>query len=133
MPYIPYEHETYRLLPRSRKEGGEVFDYPCELLDQVNSILPDGEHLMPYGYESIDEYCTEMEFSLCDNEFFLMDFCSPQEKWSYIEKYIFKLVYPTLSDVTQIRGNHVRRMSYVASYIYLMNYLAKNKLFPSVK
>ncbi len=80
-----------------------------------------------------DEYCTEMEFSLCDNEFFLMDFCSPQEKWSYIEKYIFKLVYPTLSDVTQIRGNHVRRMSYVASYIYLMNYLAKNKLFPSVK
>ena len=30
MPYIPYEHETYRLLPGSRKNGGEVFEYPHE-------------------------------------------------------------------------------------------------------
>ena len=54
MPYIPYEHETYKLLPRSRKNGGEVFEYPSELLDEVNSILPKGENLIPYGYDSID-------------------------------------------------------------------------------
>lgn len=47
------------------------------------------------GYESTeyneypvfpDQYCSEMNFALCDNEFFLMDFCSPNEKWSYITK-----------------------------------------------
>ena len=85
MPYIPYEHETYRLLPRSRKEGGEVFDYPCELLDQVNSILPDGEHLMPYGYESIDEYCAEMEK-------WLDYFSGDQEKYDLINRYYYKFV-----------------------------------------
>ena len=85
MPYIPYEHETYRLLPRSRKEGGEVFEYPCEMLDQVNSILPDCEHLMPYGYESIDEYCAEMEK-------WLDYFSGDQEKYDLINRYYYKFV-----------------------------------------
>lgn len=94
------------------------------------------------GYESTeyneypvfpDQYCTVMNFDLCDNEFYLMDFCSPKEKWSYIDEYIFKLVHPTLTNVSQIKGSDVRRMSYIASYIFLINYLAQNKLFPSVE
>ena len=85
MPYIPYEYETYRLLPRSRKEGGEVFEYPCDLLDQVNSILPEGEDLIPYGYDSIDSYCTEMEKWL---DFFAED----KEKYDLINRYYYKVV-----------------------------------------
>lgn len=80
-----------------------------------------------------DQYCSEMNFALCDNEFFLMDYCSPNENWSYINEYIFKVVHPTLSNVSQIRGANVHRMSYIASYIFLVNYLAQNKIFPTIK
>lgn len=80
-----------------------------------------------------DQYCSEMNFALCDNEFFLMDYCSPKENWSYIDEYIFKLVHPTLSNVSQIKGANAHKMSYIASYIFLINYLAQNKLFPAIK
>ncbi len=80
-----------------------------------------------------DQYCSEMNFALCDNEFFLMDYCSPKENWSYIDEYIFKLVHPTLNNVSQIKGTNVHKMSYIASYIFLINYLAQNKLFPTIK
>ena len=91
MPYIPYEHETYRLLPRSRKEGGEVFEYPCDLLDQVNSILPEGEDLIPYGYDSIDSYCAEMEK-------WLHHFAEDKEKYDLINRYYYKVVIQTFSE-----------------------------------
>ena len=91
MPYIPYEHETYRLLPRSRKEGGEVFEYPCDLLDQVNSILPEGEDLIPYGYDSIDSYCAAMEK-------WLHHFAEDKEKYDLINRYYYKVVIQTFSE-----------------------------------
>ena len=56
MPYIPKEHVKYDLLPFCRKNGGEVFEYPSELLDKVEKYLPDGESLIPYGYNSYEEY-----------------------------------------------------------------------------
>lgn len=80
-----------------------------------------------------DQYCSEMNFALCDNEFFLMDYCSPNENWSYINEYLFKIVHPTFNNVSQIKGANVHKMSYIASYIFLMNYLAQNKLFPTIK
>ena len=95
MPYIPYEHETYRLLPGSRKEGGEVFEYPHELLDEVNSILPKGENLIPYGYDSIDSYCTEIEKWL---DFFAED----KEKYDLINRYYYKVVILNLPEAWAI-------------------------------
>ena len=80
-----------------------------------------------------DRYSKEMSFSLCRNEFLLMDFCSPNKDWSYVDDYIFKLVHPDLTNVSQIRGRDERRMSYIASYIFLINYLAQKRLFPSVE
>ena len=80
-----------------------------------------------------DQYCSEMNFALCDNEFFLMDYCSSNEKWSYIDEYVFKLVHPTINNVSQIKGTNVHKMSYIASYIFFINYLAQNKLLPTVK
>ena len=95
MPYIPYEHETYRLLPNSRKNNTEVFEYPSELLDQVNSILPEGENLIPYGYDSIDSYCTEMEKWL---DFFAED----KEKYDLINRYYYKVVILNLPEAWAI-------------------------------
>lgn len=59
MPYIPREHKKYKLLPFCRKNKREVFEYPSDLLDEVNKLLPEGESLMPYGYKSYDEYYDE--------------------------------------------------------------------------
>ncbi len=61
MPYIPSAHKKYKLLPRCRKNGGEVFEYPSEMLDEVDKLLPEGETLMPYGYKSYDEYYNKLD------------------------------------------------------------------------
>ena len=80
-----------------------------------------------------DQFSPVMNFSLCDNEFFLMDFCTSGKNWSYIDDYLFKLVHPTVQNVNQLRGTNVKRMSYIASYIYLINYLAQKHILPDVE
>lgn len=115
----------------SRSEGKTELEYDVILAFDTRAGYSSDEYnefpVFP------DQYCSEMNFALCDNEFFLMDYCSPKENWSYIDEYIFKLVHPTLSSVSQIKGANTHKMSYIASYIFLVNYLAQNKLFPAIK
>ena len=73
-----------------------------------------------------------MEFEVCSNEFQMMDYCTSGERWSYIDEYLFHLVYPDLQRVEQIKGSHTRKMAYVASYLFLINYIARHRLFPKV-
>ena len=80
-----------------------------------------------------DQFSPVMNFSLCDNELFLMDFCTSGQNWSYIDEYLFNLVHPTVQNVNQLRGTNVKRMSYIASYIYLVNFIAQKHLFPDVE
>lgn len=80
-----------------------------------------------------DAFRGEMDFELCSNEFYLMDYCSPKNNWSYIDDYLLHLVHPNVQRVSQLRGANVRKMSYIASYIFLINYLAQKDLFPKVK
>ena len=61
MTYIPEKHKKYDLLPYCRKHGGEVFDYPPVLLNMINSHLPEGEMLDPYGFDSYEEYYATVE------------------------------------------------------------------------
>lgn len=72
-PYIPSAHERYDLLPRCRKNGGEVFSYPSWLLDledELRSVgLFDGGdpgdgnslHLVPYGFASYADYQRKLQ------------------------------------------------------------------------
>ena len=55
MPYIPKQHEKYNLLPYCRKNGGEVFDYPSELIYKAENLLGN-ECLMPYNFDSYEGY-----------------------------------------------------------------------------
>lgn len=80
-----------------------------------------------------DAFRGEMDFELCSNEFYLMDYCSPNNNWSYIDEYLLHLVHPNVQRVSQLKGANVRKMSYIASYIFLINYLAQKNLFPKVK
>ena len=49
----------------------------------------------------------------------------------FIDEYIFKLVHPTHKNVSKIKDS--KKMTYIASYIFLINYLAQNQLFPNIK
>ena len=57
--YIPKEHEQYDVLPWCRENGGEVFDYPSELLTELEKRT--GENFIPYGYGSYEEYYEMLE------------------------------------------------------------------------
>lgn len=93
-------------------------------------------------YESGDEYkecpvfrdnfMDSMEFALCGDELQLMDYCTAGKNWSYVDEYLFHLVHPTLRGVDEIVGKE-RHMSYVATYAFLISYLASHELFPKIK
>ena len=127
--FSPMNWSRVKFVPRS--EGKTELEYDVILaFDTRTGYSSDEYNEFPVFP---DQYCSEMNFALCDNEFFLMDYCSPKENWSYIDEYIFRLVHPTLSSVSQIKGANTHKMSYIASYIFLVNYLAQNKLFPAIK
>lgn len=78
-----------------------------------------------------DQFVSEMDFEVCKQEFQLMDYCSPKQEWEYINNYLFTLVHPEVSSVGKIRVG--RKLSYIASYYLLMDYIAQKELFPKVK
>ncbi len=61
MPYIPKKHEKYRLLPLQREYGGEVFDYPSELMREAIELLGSHKGIFPYGFKSYEEYDRSVE------------------------------------------------------------------------
>lgn len=60
MPFIPKEHEKYDLLPLCRARGGEVFQYPGDLLDRLEEHLDPENQLIPYGFKSYGKYDQEV-------------------------------------------------------------------------
>lgn len=67
MPYIPKEHEKYDLLPYCRRNGGEVFQYPSKLIDEVGNLLNSLDEIFPYGYNSYEEYYGTINSLISDN------------------------------------------------------------------
>lgn len=67
MPYIPKEHEKYDLLPFCREKGGEVFQYPSPLVDEVGDLLGSLDDIFPYGYKSYEEYYGIINSLIADN------------------------------------------------------------------
>lgn len=125
----PLNWSRFKLIPRSSSAGAKEYDVVIAF--DTRAAYENNEYnefpVFP------DKYCPEMNFALCDNELYLMDFCSAGNKWDYIDKYLFKQVYPNYQNVSQIKGANIHRMSYIASYVFLINYLAQNQLFPKVK
>ncbi len=67
MPYIPKEHEKYDLLPFSRENGGEVFAYPSDLVYKVEELLGTVSGLIPYDYNSYEEYFSFIDLLIGEN------------------------------------------------------------------
>jgi len=125
----PLNWSRFKLVPVSEDKGTKVydvllaFDTRSTYEEEVNNENPN----FP------DKFRADIDLALCDNELYLLDYCSPGEEWSYIDKHLMRLVHPDISRIAQLKGTNVRKMGYIASYIFLISYLAKNKLFPAVK
>ena len=61
MAYIPEAHKKYNLLPRCTEKGGEVFSYPSSAEREISAMLPEGEHVTPYGYDSYAEFDDQLD------------------------------------------------------------------------
>lgn len=78
MAYIPEEHKQYPVLPYSRENGGEVFQYyswPDHVLMELI-----GDHLIPYGYKSYEEYLGKIDD-------YLQQYADNQEVVSILKKW----------------------------------------------
>ena len=124
----PLNWARFKMLPKSDEKGIKKYDI---LLAFDTRARYEGDE-----YDECpvfpDKFRTDMDFDLCSNEFFLMDYCTSGKKWSYIDEYLLKLVHPGIQRVSQIKGANVRKTAYIASYTFLINYLAQHKLFPKV-
>lgn len=126
----PFNWARLKLIPKSENKGIKCYDAIIAFDTRAK-------------YETFDEYdeCPvfpdkfreDMDFALCSNEFYLMDYCTSGKKWSYVDDYLLHLVHPGVQSVSQIKGVNVRRMAYIASYTLLINYLAQKELLPTIK
>lgn len=89
MAYIPEKHKKYNVLPMCRKVRGEVFSYPGEIIDELEKYLPDTENMIPYGYDSYDQYIAKMDMLAL--QYF-------QDKKSQIIYEQFKIVMQEMND-----------------------------------
>lgn len=97
-PYIPAEHVEYDLLPRCRKNGGEVFSYPAEL-EAIDELLSKHE------YAEDPERCISLLIPYGERSYF----CYLKRLTSYIEKY--RELDPDLSQLIEWLAGAMRRMN----------------------
>ncbi len=124
----PLNWSRFMLIPRSENKDIKTYDVVLAI-DTRAKYERDKYYECPFFP---DNYRQDMDFELCDDEFLLMDFCSSENDWRNIDHYLFRSVHPNLQRVSQIRGDN-RRMLHIASYTFLMSYLAQNHSFPTLK
>jgi len=60
MPDIPQKHKDYGLLPLCQKYDHDCCIYDSKMLDDINSLLEEDDHVFPYGIKSIETYLEEV-------------------------------------------------------------------------
>lgn len=71
------------------------------------------------------------KYALCDNEFFLVDFCSEdQYKCGWVDEYILNIFHKTknIGDLKIIKP----KMNYLAQYIFLLKYIQQLNILPTI-
>ena len=129
LKFGPLNWARFKLIPVGEDKG--IKDYNVVLAFDTRAKYENDDYNECPVFP--DKFRVDMDFCLCNNEFYLMDFCTSGENWSYIDEYLLHLVHPGIQRVSQIRGANVRRMSYIASYVFLVNYIAQHELFPQLK
>lgn len=124
----PLNWSRFKIIPREESKGVKTYD--VILAFDTRARYENNEYNECPVFP--DKFRSDMNFDLCNNEFYLMDYCTSGETWSYIDEYLLKLVHPGIQRVSQIKGANVKKMAYIASYTFLLNYLAQHEMFPKV-
>lgn len=127
----PLNWSRMKLIPVTSEEEKDSKTYDVVLAFDTHTTYEDEV----YNENPVfpDKYRQDIEFGLCTNQLFVLDFCSPDRQWSYVDRHLLHLVHPEISNIARLKGNKGKRMSYVASYIFLINFLAQSRLFPNIK
>lgn len=124
----PLNWSRFKLVPLGDEKGVKRYNVVLAFDTRVKAEADEYDECPVFP----DKFRLDMDFELCNNEFYLMDYCTAGQDWSYIDEYLLKLVHPGIQRVSQIRGNGVRRMAYIASYVHLLCYLSRSRQFPKV-
>lgn len=125
----PVNWSRFKLIPKEEEKGIKKYDVLLAFDTRARYEKDEYNECPVFP----DAFKADMDFELCGNEFYLMDYCSPNKNWSYIDEYLLHLIHPNIQRVSQIKGTNVRRMSYIASYAFLICYLAEKGEFPTIK
>lgn len=123
----PLNWARFKMVPRESTEGKKLYDVLIAF-DTRTGYDTDKFNERP---TFPDQFRRDMSFMVCSDEYKLMDMCRPGEEYSFIESYLFKLVHPNLQKPSQIKGSS-RKLNYIASYVFLIEYIAKHDCFPKV-
>lgn len=125
----PLNWSRFKLVSLGEEKGERIYDVILAF-DTRTTYEDDANNENPVFP---DKFRSDIDFELCYNDLYILDYCAPGNKWSYIDEHLMHLVHPDIARISQIKGNNIRKMSYIASYIFLISFLAKNKMFPKVK
>lgn len=125
----PLNWSRFKLIPVSEDKGKFVYDIILAF-DTRTSYEDEGINENP---TFPDRFKTSIDFSVCKDELMLLDYCAANEQWSYIDAYLMKLAHPEITRIGQLRGPNIKKMAYISTYIFLINYIAKKDLFPTIK
>jgi len=114
--FHPLNWSRMRLIPRGEDKGMKQYDVVLAFDTRTRYERNDEYKECPVFP---DRFRGSMDFALCDNEFYLMDYCTSGKEWSYIDEYLLHLVHPGIKSVAKLKGTNVRRMAYIASYTFL--------------
>ena len=123
----PLNWARFKMVPRESSEGKKRYDVIIAI-DTRTGYETDVHNEHPVFR---DQFQKEMTFMVCSDEYKVMDFCQPKQEYSYVDQYLFGLVHPELQQPSQIKGN-VKKLNHIASYVFLIQYLAKHNCFPKL-
>lgn len=97
----PLNWARFKIIPVSENNGKKIYNVLLAF-DTRAKYKTDEYNEYPVFP---DQYEKKMTFELCTNEAFLMDYCSPSNRWGYIDEYLMKLVHPDIQRVSQLKGS----------------------------
>ena len=86
-----------KLIPKSESKGVKHYDAIVAFDTRAKYEVTDEYDECPVFP---DKYRNDMDFALCSNEFYLMDYCTSGKKWSYIDEYLLHLVHQIVQRVS---------------------------------
>lgn len=126
----PLNWARFKMVPvECDREGFKKYNVLLAF-DTRSKTADDGYGEAPVFEES---YVQDQLYSLCSDEYMLMDYCScSNEKTSeFVDRYLLSLAHPGVSSAGALRREK-HKLAYLASYLLLINYLASKDLFPAV-